>query len=378
MARRVIQIDGDPSGLQKAASAATTTLKTELDAQKKLVADAKAAQQALGDSATAEERAAAKAQVQAAQAVLATKKQAYQEAAAAAKAVADTEKRLAKEAADAARAEAMRAADAKKQAATDAQNEAKKLYGTGPAAGPSSGLETAIPLVAAFAVIRKFAGLMEQANQEIARAVEKLAGQRRTVGESAVSLEAAARKAGGGSIDVESLITSATTMKGAASTKELLDVANSTLASGGTIDDARKAMAAAANPQANSDLAREELRRRREARNLELRTQQEQAAAAEIQQAKDLAAAALNAEQAAGRTNETVGFFGRKLTSLVTLGSADTDDPRIRLRIENNRRRLLGQDAIDPNREAAYQIDAFPAEPQKVQVINQPRPPAEP
>ncbi|MBN8524457.1 MAG: hypothetical protein J0M02_03865 [Planctomycetes bacterium] len=86
MARRTIHIDGDASGLKSAASTATQTLRAELDAQKRLVAEAKAAQQAMSKEATAAEKAAAKAAVQAAREGLDAKKKAYAEATAAAKA----------------------------------------------------------------------------------------------------------------------------------------------------------------------------------------------------------------------------------------------------------------------------------------------------
>jgi hypothetical protein len=97
MARRTIIIDGDASGLKTAASAATQTLKTELDAQKKALADARNAQKALTREATADERAAAKAVVQAANEGLAAKKKAYAEAAAAAKVAAAAVRQAARE-----------------------------------------------------------------------------------------------------------------------------------------------------------------------------------------------------------------------------------------------------------------------------------------
>lgn len=129
MARRVIQLDGDASGLQKAASAATSALRTEVEAQKKIVADAKTAAANLTKDATKEERAAAKAQIQAANDVLKAKKQALAEGTAAARAAAAAEKQTAQEAANAQRAAARVNAERVKSEAADSAAQARKLAG---------------------------------------------------------------------------------------------------------------------------------------------------------------------------------------------------------------------------------------------------------
>lgn len=92
MATRKVIIDGDSTGLRNAASAATAVLKAELEAQKKAMADAKAAMKALSKDATAEEKNAAREAVAAAKIGLDAKRKAYTDGAAAAKAAAQAVK----------------------------------------------------------------------------------------------------------------------------------------------------------------------------------------------------------------------------------------------------------------------------------------------
>lgn len=170
MARRVIKIDGDPSGLKQAAQSATVTLKAELEAQKKAVADARASQKALAKTATAEERAAAKATIAATREVLEAKRRAYADATAAAK-------RAAQDAREAARQEAAATKALMEGLRRDAQvatRQAQALQGMGSVAaeaesgGMSGGRAVAAVSAALFGLV-KVVGKTIQAMEEFER-----------------------------------------------------------------------------------------------------------------------------------------------------------------------------------------------------------------